>query len=263
MWTLALATCKGFIRDRVFKGIMVGALFLLLVPALSNISMRQTAELSISLSLSLVSLELLLLSVFLGGTTLWRDIDRRYIFGVLGLPLSRNNYIWGKFIGVVLCLILSTLFLCSISLLVIKYVAMTFPPDRQVNWLNIVSATGFDLLKYILLVALAFLFSSISTSFFLPIFSTISFFMLGSVSQQVYDYIHSPMGTGLSEVVKVCGSAFYYIIPNFTLYNLKHYAVYSIDIPTKGMLLPLVYFIIVLGILMSAASILFSKRDLK
>jgi ABC-type transport system involved in multi-copper enzyme maturation permease subunit len=123
---------------------------------------------------------------------LWRDIERRYTYSVLGLPISRSDYLLGRFLGVTLCLILAAIVLSIGALIAITLVANAYPPDRPIIWLNIAMALSFDTLKYILLVALAFLFSSLSTSFFLPVFGTISFFWL--ISQQVYDYLHSPLG---------------------------------------------------------------------
>jgi ABC-type transport system involved in multi-copper enzyme maturation permease subunit len=258
-----MVSLKGFLRDRVFQGIMAVSVLFFIIPAVSNISMRQISELSISISLSLVSFVLLLLSIFIGGTTLWRDMERRYTFSVLGLPLSRTSYLFGRFLGVAACLVLAAVFMGTCSLLIIKFVSSTYPPDRAISWLNIIFALFFDLLKYLLLVGLSFLFSSFSTSFFLPVFSSISFFVLGTVSQQVYDYIHSPMGEGLSSVVRHAGTVFYYIIPNFTLFDLKSYAVYAIEIPFKGIWLPCGYFIVVLSIMLMTASAIFSKRDFK
>lgn len=263
MFAVTLVTCKEFIRDRLFQGILAGVLFFLFVPALSNISMRQSSELSISLALSFVSFLLLLIAVFLAGTTLWRDIDRRYIFSVLGLPISRGRYILGKYLGIMLCLGFTAIFLGFLAVLVIKYVAFLLPPERHIIWFNIIAAIFYDLLKYLILVALAFFFSSLSTSFFLPLFATISFYMLGTVSQQVYEYINSPVGAGLSTFIKKAGTTFYYIIPNFTLFNLKSYAIYAIDIPPKGLLIPILYFVVVTAIFLTSSIFVFNKRDLK
>lgn len=263
MFQLALVSFKGFLRDRTFQGISAISVLFLFVPAISNISMREIPELSISLSLSLVSFVLLLLSLFIGGTALWRDIERRYTFSVLSLPLSRSTYLLGRFLGVAACLVFAAFFMGICSLLIIKLVSSTYPPERAVSWLNIFFALFFDLLKYLLLVGLAFLFSSFSTSFFLPVFSTISFFVLGTVSQQVYEYLHSPMGEGLPASVRQAGNLFYYLIPNFTLFDFKSYAVYAIEIPLRGVLLPCGYFIVVLSFLLISATIIFSKRDLK
>lgn len=239
---------------------VISSLFLV-IPAISNISIRQISEMSISLSLSLVSFVLLLLAVFLGGTTLWRDIERRYTYSVLGLPISRSDYLLGRFFGVTLCLILASIVLSLGALIAITMVANAYPPDRPIMWLNIAMAFSFDTLKYILLVALAFLFSSISTSFFLPVFGTISFFWLGTVSQQVYDYLHSPLGAATSPVVRNAATLLYYVIPNFTPFNLKSQAIYSLNLSLNGVWLTSGYFVLLVTILLTLACTIFSRRE--
>jgi len=263
MVPVIFTTFNGFLRDKVFHGIMAVSALFLVIPSVSAISLRQYTEMSISLSLSLVSFILLLLAVFLGGTTLWRDIERRFTFSVLGLPISRSGYLLGRFFGIVLCIMLSTAVLGGCALVVIKLVSTGYPPDRPVRWLNIMLALTFDMLKYILLVALAFLFSSLSTSFFLPVFGTISFFWIGTVSQQVYNYIYSPLSEGLNLFYKYAAAALYYLIPNFTTFDLKSQAIYSLDISLSGLGLTTGYFITVTAIILTITCHIFSRRELQ
>lgn len=261
MISLAIATFRGILRDRVFHGIMLIAALFLFVPAVSNISMRQIAELSVSLSLSLVSFVLLLLSVFLGGTTLWRDVERRYTFSVLGLPTSRSSYLLGRYLGVAGALLAATVVLSAGALAAIKFGTAAYPPERPLLWLNILLALGFDALKYLLLVGLAFLFSTVSTSFFLPVFGAVSFFWIGSVSQQVYDYINSPLASDMPKSAKSIVLGLYYLIPNFTPFDLKSYAVYSLDLPWRGVFYTAGYFVIYLSLLLFAAVMVFRRRE--
>ncbi len=48
-------TLKGIFRDRVFHGILVTAVLFLIIPSIATLSMRQVTELSLTLSLSLIS----------------------------------------------------------------------------------------------------------------------------------------------------------------------------------------------------------------
>ncbi|WP_020676435.1 ABC transporter permease [Geopsychrobacter electrodiphilus] len=263
MFLILQVTMKGIFKDRVFHGILMVALLLLSIPLLSQFSMRQVTELSITLSLSLISFILLLLAVFLGGTSIWKDMERRYTFSVLSLPVSRTSYLLGKFFGVALFLLFTAFILGGLALLVIWFVSGNFPPDRPIVWLNIVSAICFDALKYILLVAFAVLFSTVSTSFFLPIFGAISIFFVGNASQQVYDYVHSAAGQVLSVTVRNCASGLYYIVPNFSAFDFKVNAIYGLPIATEGIFLTLGYLVVYSAIVLTLATMLFSRREIK
>lgn len=263
MFDILRVTLKGIFRDRVFHGILMAALLLPLVPAVSRLSMRQVTELSITLSLSLISFILLLLAIFLGGTSLWRDMERRYTYSVLSLPVTRSSYLLGRFCGIALFLLLSALVLGAVALLVVFLVSGSFPPDRPVAWGGIVCAVLFDALKYILLVAVAVLFSTVSTSFFLPVFGTISAFLVGNASQQVYDYVHSQAGQVLSPFVRSVATALYYVLPNFSAFDLKVNAIYGIPLSGRGVALTAGYFAVYAAIVLVVAALVFGRREMK
>jgi Cu-processing system permease protein len=263
MSTIIKITLKGIFRDRVFQGIMVTACVFLLIPGIASLSMRQVTELSLTLSLSLLSFIMLLLSVFLGATSLWKDIERRYTFSVLGLPLSRQSYLLGRFGGTALFVLLTAAVLGIAACGVVAYTSSVYPPDRPIVWGTMALCILFDALKYILLIAVAFLLSSFSTSFFLPVFGTIATFLAGGVTQQVYDYIHSPTSQKLSPVVKQIATGLYYLLPNFGAFDMKVNAIYSLPIPANGMLLTVSYFLVYVGILLSLAAAIFSRREMR
>lgn len=263
MNTLIQVTFKGIFRDRVFQGIMVSTLLFLIIPSIASLSMRQITELSLTLSLSLISFILLLLSVFLGGTSLWKDIERRYTFSVLSLPLSRPSYLLGRFAGTAIFVVIATVILGIAAFGVVAYSSGMSLPDRPVVWSTMALCILFDALKYILLIAVAFLFSTVSSSFFLPVFGTIATFLAGGVTQQVYDYIHSPMSKDVAPFVKQVATGLYYILPNFGAFDLKVNAIYGLPVPVNGLILTLAYFFIYVGFLLSVSAIIFTRRELR
>jgi Cu-processing system permease protein len=263
MLDIVRVTLKGIFRDRVFHGILMAALVFLAIPSISTLSMRQVTELSITLSLSLVSFLLLLLAVFLGATSLWKDLERRYSFSVLSLPITRSSYLFGRFAGISLFLIVASLVLGAVALLVVYLVSGSYPPDRPVAWGMIVAAVGYDAMKFIFLVAFGLLFSSVSTSFFLPIFGSIAVFLVGGATQQAYDYVCSPASQKLAPLVRQIAKALYYVLPNFSAFNLNVNAIYGVAPNYSGLALTFLYFVIYTGFVLVAASAIFSRREMK
>ncbi|MDY0268934.1 ABC transporter permease [Trichloromonas sp.] len=255
-------TLRGIFRDRIFQGILTASLIFLVIPSISTLSMRQVTELSLTLCLSLESFILLLLAVFLGGISLWKDMERRYTHSVLTLPLSRTRYLLKRFSGISCFLLLAAALLGLLSILVVFFVSLGYPPDRPVVWVNVLAAIGFDALKCILLVAIAMFFSSVSTSFFLPIFGTIATFLVGGASQQAYDYVHSSAGQTLSPLVRQAASALYYILPNFSAFDLKVNAIYALPLDLPGLGLTLGYFVVYTAMALTLAALIFTRREL-
>lgn len=263
MLTIIGATLRGIFRDRVFKGIMVLALLFLFIPATASLSMRQVTELSITLSLSLISFILFLLAVFLGATSLWKDMERRYTFSVLSLPVSRCTYLLGRFFGIALFLVMTTSFLGVVASLVIKVSSDMYPPDRPIIWSILFVSLLFTTLKYILVVGVAVLLSTVSTSFFLPIFGTICMFFASGITQQVYEYVTSQATINDTALVKPAVSLVYYLLPNLSSFDLKVNAIYGILPSIEGLGLTLAYFISYTAIIMGFATLIFNYREMK
>ncbi len=260
--TIVTVTMKGLLRDRVLQGILVAALVFLAIPAVSTLSMRQVTELSLTLSLSLVSFILLLLAIFLGGVSLWRDVERRYTHSVLSFPRSRTCYLLERFSGIALFLLGVAVLLGLLTVAVVLFVSHTYPPDRPVSWIAVVVALGFDAFKCLLLVAFAVLFSSVSTSFFLPIFGTIAVYLVGGASQQAYDYVLSPAGRSLSPLAQGLAKVLYYILPNLSAFDLKVNAIYALPLDFHALALTLGYGILYMAFVLIAAAAVYSRRQL-
>ena len=257
-------TLKGIFRDRIFQGIMAFAVLFLFIPTVASLSMRQVTELSTTLSLSLISFIMLLLAVFLGATSIWKDIERRYTFTVLSLPISRSTYLLGRFFGIALFMLITASFLGSMAMISIKMASLIYPPNRPLLWSIIVATIFFDALKYILVVAIAMLLATVSSSFFLPVFGSISIFLAGTVTQQVYDYLHTPSAqASVSSVVRNVVFVLYYLLPNLSGFDLKVHAIYSIPLNIQGLLLTLVYFLVYTGITLIIGALLFARREMK
>lgn len=264
MITIISITLKSIFRDRVFQGIMILALLFFGIPSAASLSMRQMTELSITLSLSLLSFILLLLAVFLGATSIWKDIERRYTYSILSLPLTRTSYILGRFFGITIFLILTSVLLGVVSCLMIKVSSFGYPPSRPLQWNIIIVSIAFEALKNILLVAIAMLISTVSTSFFLPVFGTIGVYLAGNVTQQVYDYLHSQSGIkDVSPLIQKAAMAVYYLLPNLSGFDLKVNAIYSIPLNPQGIMLTVVYGIVYVLIVLASASLVFEKREMK
>lgn len=257
------ATFKGIIRDRLLQLILVGAfLIFLVVPALSFFSMRQVQELSVTLSLSAISIILLILTVILGSSSVWRDLDRRYLASILGLPVSRTSYILGKFTGMVVFIMIGCILLGLVASAVIALVATQHPSDIPVGWLQIWIAILSDGLKYILVAAVALLFSSLSTSFYFPFVATLVIYFCGNASQEVYEYIISGQGKNLSSVTRSVISSIYYSIPNLSAFDFKVQAVYALPVSIPGLLFTGAYFLMYTSIMLMIAVWVFNRREL-
>jgi len=261
--SLVFAHLRGILRDRILYGIFgMAIVMILLIPALSSFSMRQVQELSITLSLSLVSGVLLVVTLLLGASSIWRDIERRYTSSILSLPLSRATFLLSKFCSIALFLFFTLLVLGISCAVVISLASASYPSDNPIHWGNVALALCGILGKYLLLGAIALLLSAISTSFYLPFFGTLVINFCGSASQEVYEYVTGEFGKGIDPVATIVVKCAYYILPNFSAFDFQSQAVYALPVPAQGLLLTTLYAVIYTGILLLLAVFSFERREL-
>lgn len=256
-----LFTLKTILRDRLFLLISSSILIYAFIPVFSCFSMRQLQETSITMSISLNSFILLILAIFGGTYTIWRDIERKYTFTLLDLPVTRSSYLLGRFSGFAIIMLFITTINFLLGAITVKISAGFYKSEFPIIWINIFYAYYFSLLKYVILLGVGFLIASFSTSFFMPVFSTIFIFIAGNSIQGVYDYILKA-GDKMTPFAKLVIKVVYFILPNFSAFDFTAYAAYALKISTSNITTSLLYFALYLSILMNAAVLIFNKRDL-
>jgi len=263
MKNLVYLNLRWIIRDRILQALVfVGFFLIMLVPPISTFSMRQSQELAVILSQSFVSFTLLIFAISLGSTIVWRDIERRYSYSILSLPLERGQYILAKFLSVALFLVIAALVMCGCSFIAIKVSALNYPSELPIQWKMIALSIGMDTLKYILVVAIAVFITTVSTSFFMPFFTTIAIYLAGSSSQEVYEFINSDAGNRMGPVVRSTARIVYYLIPNLSSFDFKLQAVYPIKFDPVQVYFVLTYFVVYTTMALSLSIWVFSKREL-
>jgi ABC-type transport system involved in multi-copper enzyme maturation permease subunit len=263
MFNLIAVHIMWIIRDRIFQALIgVSVLLIMLVPVMSAFSMRQSQELATTLSLSFISFTQMIYAVLLGSTLIWRDIERRYTYSVTSLPISRDEYIIAKFLAISVFIWCSSLFIGLCGAVAIKLGAMQYISMNPIQWGPILLALLMTALKCNILTALALLVSTVSTSFFMPFFTSIAIYLAGSASQEVYEYIVSDYGKKFSEVSRLLVMTVYYVIPNFGAFDYTLQAVYPIQLDIQGVVLTVLYGIVYCVIAIALSVIVFSKREL-
>jgi ABC-type transport system involved in multi-copper enzyme maturation permease subunit len=263
LFALTTGNLRMIIRDRILHGVLgVALVMLLLVPSFSSFSMRQVQEVAITLSLSATSLVLLVVTLLLGTSSIWRDVERRYTASVLTLPLSRVTYLLAKYLSIALFLLACSIIMFIGTAAVVQIAATQYPSDLPIAWGTIGLAIAADVVKYLLLSGIALLLSAVSTSFFLPFFGTLAIYLAGSASQEVFEYVTGQFGRDISGSSVSMIKAVYYLLPNFAAFDFKVHAVYVLPVAAEALWFPVAYAVTYTGLLLGLAVWVFNRREL-
>jgi ABC-type transport system involved in multi-copper enzyme maturation permease subunit len=172
---VALNTFREAVRDRVLYNLVFFAL-LMMASAIfvGQISIGVEEMVIKSLGLTAISVIGLLIAVFIGVGLVYKEMDKRTLYALLAKPVRRWEFLLGKFAGLVLTLAVNTVAMAAGLFAALLYVK----PHLESSDAVLLVAVFFILLKLMLVVALALLFSCYSTPL-LAILYTTAFYVAG------------------------------------------------------------------------------------
>lgn len=265
LWPIALITYKEGTRNRAFYGISLIAFLLLGANILiSGMIMREVGKVAVDMVLSTISATGLLLVFFVGINLMAKDLDKRTIYMVLSRPISRQQYIVGKFIGMTLLIITAVFILSVFGFLSIYSVKMASPDYfPRFSWGLVLLAESFTALSLVLISALSFLFASFSSTSFVTLVLTIISYVIGQSISDVKALVEAPQAAGItvSPVTVKLVQAAYYIFPNLSLFNIKTQAAHGLAIPHTYIFWTVLYGVIYISVVITIAALIFRKKE--
>ena len=252
---VALNTFREAVRDRVLYNLVFFALLMIAAAILvGQISIGIENVVLITLGLSAISVIGLLIAVFIGVGMIAKEIDKRTLYALLAKPVRRWEFLVGKFGGLVLTLSVNTAAMAGGLLLALLYVQH----GEERSNLTVLIAVYFILLKLALVVALALLFSCYTTPL-LAILFTAGLYIAGLFVQEMRNLHADSMGPVLHTGLRWLS----YLLPNFENFDVMASAAHARAIPGALVAENTAYAIVYCGVVLVAASVIFSRRDLK
>lgn len=267
IWPLAVITFKEGIRNRALYGISLFSLLLLGANLLiSGMMMRSAGKTAVDMALSTVSLSGLLLVLFVGINLISKDLDRRTIYMVLARPISRSRYIVGKFLGMVLLILVTVAILTVVAALSILLVKAAYPDyfDRF-SWPPVALAVGMIALMLVMLSAITFLFSSFASTSFITLALTIITYIIGNSISEVKALVETP--GAISQAYEPSGvtvalvKTAYYLFPNLSFFDFKLQAAHGLVIPAATVAWTVAYGIVYTAIIILCAAAIFRRKE--
>ena len=252
---VALNTFREAVRDRVLYNLLFFALVMMAASIIAgqiSIGIEQTVI--ASLGLSAISLIGLLIAIFIGVGLVSKEMDKRTLYALLAKPVRRWEFLLGQFAGLILTLAVNTSAMGVGLFLALVYVK----PTLERGDATVFVAVYFIWLKLALVVALALLFSCFTTPL-LAILFTAGIYIVGLYVQELRDLPVAVMSPAMTAFTKGLS----YLLPNFENFNIMAQAAHSRPVPGAFILQNTAYAAIYCTIVLTAAVLVFSRRNLK
>jgi len=249
---IALNTFKEAVRNKVYYLlIVVGILFALSSYILSLLTIGDKVRVLKDIGLASINFFCVLIAIFTGINLVFKEIDKRTIYNIVSKPISRSNFILGKFFGLAFTLLVALLSMAVIFFLFLFISTGQFDAKILLYFLLLY----FELL---IISAISILFSSFSTPILSSIF-TISLYLIGHISWTFNEFKHN-----LTETFeKVVVYFFYYIIPNLEKLNIKNSIVLKTPLDSHVIFDSILYAACYITAILILAVLIFNKKEFK
>ena len=255
LWAIAFNTYREAVRDRVLYNLILFALLIVGASVLfGQISLEINRIVLINLGLTAISLFGIVIAIFIGIGLVSKEIDKKTLYTVLAArPVRRWEFITGKFLGLVMTLTVNALLMSIGFFAAVMYVSHGLGRGD----LQLLAAIYFILLEFVLITALALLFSTFSTPVFSSIFA-FAIFAVGTFAEDLRGF--AQMASGVTRWL-MTGAA--YLVPNFAALNVISQVAHNTAVEPKLILLNTLYVLVYAAAVLTASVWIFERRNLK
>ena len=265
VFRLAAGVFKESVRDRVLYGlVLVAALLMAATYLLGQLTAGQDIKIIKDLGLAAISTLGLFMAVFIGIGLVWREVERRSIYNVLSKPVTRGQFLLGKYVGLALTLAVNVVAMTLAFYAVLAYMGWTADEAMRRSWPA--PATDPALLWAIVLIfvellvvtAVALFFSTFSSPFLSAVL-TLALWIVGHFNDDLRHFDAVVDSRAAVFVARVL----YLVLPDLSSFDVKAQVVHGLRIPPEAAGMSVLYGAAYVGFLLAAAAAVFQRKDLK
>src|SRR5688500_11507275 len=132
---VAVNVFRESVRDRVPYNLVVFATLLIASSyLLGQLTAGQDVKIIKDLGLAATSVFGLFIAIFIGIGLVSKEVDKRSTYALLSKPVSRPQFIAGKYAGLVLTLAVNLAVMTMALYVVLAYLGWTAPPEVRAGW---------------------------------------------------------------------------------------------------------------------------------
>src|SRR5437762_2085861 len=257
--TRVLSIAGNAFREAVLDRVLYNlVLFVLLLTAgaifLGELSAGQESKIIVDLGLSAMLLFGVFIAIFVGVGLVYKEIERRTLYAILSKPISRGQFLLGKYLGLCATLFVNVMIMGLGASLALLYIHRGWDPLV----INIWPAILLIYFELAIITGVALLFSSFSSPA-LSALLTFFVFIIGHFSSDLKALANSSSSASARFILR----ALYYLLPNLTNYSAIAAASPGTVTDAASVLLAIAYAIVYSAVLLAAASLIFGRRNFK
>jgi ABC-type transport system involved in multi-copper enzyme maturation permease subunit len=262
---VAVNVFKESVRDKVLYNLVVFAVLLISMSYLiGQLTAGQDMKIIKDLGLASISIFGLAIAIFIGIGLVWKEVEKRSIYALLSKPMSRADLVLGKYVGLVLTLLINVGVMTIAFYILLAVIDRLVDPAIRLSWPApavdpaMLKAIALIVIELMLVTGIALFFSTFSSPFLSAIL-TVGLWVIGHFGDDLRN-----VGTLVgSPVASIVARGLYYVLPNFSAFDVKAQVVHGQYVPLTYVALTSLYGLTYLALVLAGAVTIFSRRDFK
>ncbi len=248
IWALAKNTFRETVRDKILYTIaFFGVLLILSSKLMAGISAGEEAKITLDFGLGMIHIFGILITLFVGTQMIAKEMQGNMIMILLSKPMSRGQFLIGKFLGLSAILFLLTAIMGGIFFFLVPF-----------SWDIILVFAGMYV-SFLLLLALALFFSAFLSPL-LAMFSALLMWILGNITDEFWGFVQHAQ-EHISAAFYWVGWGSYHFLPNFANLNLKNAVTYGLEISAGEISTIFTVSIAYIIFLLAMSVLIFQKKE--
>lgn len=246
-------TFLEIVGDKILYNILLGCFVLFGVGVLaSRLSFTRPERVVLDFGLSAVNLSCAAIAILAGASLIGREFERRTIYVALSHPISRGQFILGKFVG------LASVVAVNWILLTLGYLVILGVTEGGIGLITptLLIALVLLLMQSWILAGIAILFSTFSTTS-LSVIMSIGFYLIGNNVSQVRLVAVRARSQFTGGVLNFFAT----ILPNFEHFSLGTKVSYGLPVSREYFLYSMAYGIVLVIMMLLLAGLLIRSRE--
>jgi ABC-type transport system involved in multi-copper enzyme maturation permease subunit len=262
---VAVNVFKESVRDRVPYNLAIFAVLLIASSyLLGQLTAGQDVKIIKDLGLAATTVFGLFIAIFIGIGLVSKEVERRSIYSLLAKPISRSQFVLGKYAGLVLTLAANVSVMAVALYAVLAYLTYAAPENVRSAW----DAPGIDprlmiaialiFIQLMIITAMALFFSTFSTPL-LAAALTFGLFIVGHFNADLKNFdkvVDSKPAVWMARGV-------YHVLPDFSAFDVKTEVVHGLPVTAGYVGATAAYGAAYIAGLLAVSVLIFSKRDFK
>lgn len=250
IFSIASIVFKESVRHRVILfSLLIAFLVITLSTTLNPLALGEIERLVKDSGLLTITLFSLFIIFFSGTRLLFQEIEKKTIFVIVTKPVSRDEIILGKFLGLISIIFFFTLLTTFYFFIVLLMNKIHFNITLIYSIINV-------FLESILLSAFAIFFSTFTSPVLSGIFTFLTYIVGFFVNNIVFFIEKAP-----TLILKLFFKFLMISIPNFYYLDIKVYAVNNISVSLNFVLFSFAYTFIYIVFLLYISILIFRKKE--